>query len=94
MALTIAHPFVSTVPEGSHSGTPGALVGPTEWNASHSVSGTVDASVGARSQLAADAAYYVNSSTGSNSNDGLTGGTAFATLQYAQDHLSNALDGQ
>jgi len=39
-------------------------------------------------QISANAAYFVNASTGSDSNDGLTSGTAFATIQKAVDTVS------
>lgn len=44
-----------------------------------------------RTKLLADFQYYV-STTGSNSNDGLTLLTAFATLQHANDVLTNTID--
>ncbi len=70
MALTVTHPFVSTIPEGSKSGTPGGEVGPVEWNATHTVSGTIGDNL----------TFYVNGSTGSDSNDGLTPATAWKTI--------------
>lgn len=45
----------------------------------------------ARRLLMADATYYVNSATGSDSNPG-TLAEPFATLQYAWDYLSDSLD--
>ncbi|UPT93858.1 hypothetical protein J4G48_0031605 [Bradyrhizobium barranii subsp. apii] len=46
---------------------------------------------GVRTVLTASANYYVNGSTGSDSNDGLSSGAAFATLQKAMDVIA-ALD--
>lgn len=43
------------------------------------------ASLGLREVLAANRTYFVNASTGSDSNAGLTSGTAFATIQKAID---------
>jgi hypothetical protein len=44
-----------------------------------------------RDLLKADRTYYV-STTGSNANDGLTSGTAWATLQFAWDTIAGTLD--
>ncbi|MFK4538036.1 hypothetical protein ABIA00_006219 [Bradyrhizobium ottawaense] len=46
---------------------------------------------GVRTVLTASANYYVNGSTGSDTNDGLSSGAAFATLQKAMDVVA-ALD--
>lgn len=43
MALSVTHAFQSTVAEGATSGTAGGAVGPSEWNAAHTISGTLDA---------------------------------------------------
>jgi len=45
-----------------------------------------------REVLTGNRTYYVNGSTGSNSNDGLGSGTAFATLQYALNVVIGTLD--
>ncbi len=42
MSLVVKHSYVSTVAEGPNSGTPGGLVGPNEWNASHAITGQVN----------------------------------------------------
>lgn len=89
MTLTITHPYVSTIPEGSKSGTPGGEVGPTEWNASHTITGTIDPSIGGRTLLTADASYYVNSSTGNDT----PGPGPYKTLPYAWSYLQGILDG-
>lgn len=44
-----------------------------------------------REYLTADRTYYVDS-TGSNSNNGLTAGMPFATIQYAVDFVANNID--
>lgn len=44
-----------------------------------------------RELLTTNRSYYVNP-TGSNSNDGLTTTTAFQTIQYALDYISNNID--
>lgn len=44
-----------------------------------------------REYLTADRTYYV-ASTGSNSNNGLTAGMPFATIQYAVDFVANNID--
>lgn len=43
-------------------------------------------------KLTANTSFFVNGSTGSDSNDGLTSGTAWATLQHAWNYLSTAVD--
>lgn len=42
MAVTVTHPFVSLVADGGNT----ALVQPSNWNASHTISGTLDVSNG------------------------------------------------
>jgi hypothetical protein len=46
MALTVAHNFTSTTTETTNSGTSGGLgiVGPNEWNANHTVTGSISLS--------------------------------------------------
>lgn len=45
-----------------------------------------------RTVLTSARTYYVNSSTGSNANSGLTTGTAFATIQFAVNTILNNID--
>ncbi len=45
-----------------------------------------------RERLTANRTYYVNASTGSDSNDGLTSGTAFATIAKAYSVIVSTLD--
>lgn len=45
-----------------------------------------------RWQTRAAQTFYVNHASGSNSNDGLTSGSAFATIQYAIDTIEKTLD--
>lgn len=45
-----------------------------------------------RTTLTGATTYYVNQSTGSNSNNGLTTGTAWATLQYAWNTVVQSVD--
>lgn len=47
---------------------------------------------GVRELLAADRTYHVDAVAGSDTNDGLTGGTAFATIQKAVDTVYGTLD--
>jgi len=49
-------------------------------------------SANTRERLTAARNYYVNGSTGSDSNSGLASGTAFATIQKAVDVVSGTLD--
>lgn len=42
MTLSVTHTYVSTVVEDPASGTPGGNVGPTEWNANHTLTGQVN----------------------------------------------------
>lgn len=54
MTFTVAHTFTSTTTDTTSSGTSGGLgiVGPAEWNANHTLSGTLTSS-----QLPTDVAY-------------------------------------
>jgi hypothetical protein len=54
--------------------------------------GKITVSSIAREKLAADRSYYVNVSTGSDSNTGLSSGAAFATIQKAVDIVQYNLD--
>jgi len=45
-----------------------------------------------RTRLTAPLAFYVNAATGNNSNDGLSPGTAFLTMQAASDYIQQRLD--
>ena len=47
---------------------------------------------GLREKLAAPRTYYVNVSTGSDGNSGLSAGAAFATLQRAYNVIASAID--
>jgi len=42
MAVTVTHPFVSAIPDGGDA----TLVRPSNWNATHSISGTLDVANG------------------------------------------------
>jgi hypothetical protein len=42
MALSVTHSYVSSVTETTPSGGAGGTVGPTEWNATHTLSGSTD----------------------------------------------------
>lgn len=46
MTLVITHGFVETVPEDPASGVPGGPVGPSEWNANHTLTGLVSVAQG------------------------------------------------
>lgn len=48
---------------------------------------------GVRASVLKNYTFFVNASTGSDSNNGLSSGSAFATLQHAWDFLSTTLDG-
>jgi hypothetical protein len=53
MALTVAHPLVSAVPDDGVAGE----VGPSEWNADHSLSGTLDIANGGTAATTAATAF-------------------------------------
>jgi hypothetical protein len=42
MAVTVTHPFVSAIPDGADT----TLVRPSNWNATHSISGILDVANG------------------------------------------------
>ncbi len=44
MAITVTHPYVSSVTETTPSGGVGGTIGPTEWNVAHTITGSVDLS--------------------------------------------------
>lgn len=90
MALTVTHGFVSGIADDAKAAAAGEVL-PSHWNATHSITGTVDSSIGARKVLTANAVYFI-SITGSDSNDGLTSGTAWATLTHAMSVISSTLD--
>ena len=46
MAITVTHPFVSAIADGADA----TVVRPSNWNATHSLSGTVDVAVRDASQ--------------------------------------------
>lgn len=46
MTLQVKHSYQSSIGEGGGSGRPGGLIGPTEWNAAHSLTGVADVSQG------------------------------------------------
>src|SRR5262249_10144489 len=54
--------------------------------------GLVALAEGLRETLTANRTYFVNPSTGSDSNAGLTSSTAFATIQKAYDTIAQTLD--
>lgn len=83
MALTVTHAFVSGVADDPKAAAAGEVL-PSHWNATHTVSGTRDI-------LTANRSYFV-SATGSDSNDGLTSGTAWATLTHAATFIGLNID--
>jgi hypothetical protein len=81
MALSITHSTVVVVPDDGTS-----PVGTNEWNAAHTVTGTVGPTVGARELLTAARTYYV-ATTGSDLADGLTALTPCLTTQHVYDDI-------
>lgn len=75
MPLTITHSYVTPKPEGGSDGPPGGLVGSTEWNDDHVVTGFPYQEAGSNLN------FYV-STTGSDSNPG-TQAEPFATIGQA-----------
>src|SRR5712691_5198682 len=53
MGANVLHKYTSTVAEGAGSGTPGGLVGPTEWNDQHQLYLDANAQTGASYTIAA-----------------------------------------
>lgn len=78
MAYTITHPYISSVTETTPSGGVNGRVGPTEWNAIHTITGTPDnvTLVSTSSQT-----WWISAS----GNDASSGSSSapFATLQKA-----------
>lgn len=52
MTLVVTHPYVSSISESTGSGVVGGTIGPTEWNANHTITG-----VASSAQLPTDVAY-------------------------------------
>jgi hypothetical protein len=71
--VTVTHATVAVIPDDGTS-----EVGSDEWNAAHVVTGIAEV-------LTGDRTYYVSRDDGSDSDDGLTAGNAFATIQKAVD---------
>lgn len=92
MTLTITHAFSSPKADNPTAAAAGEIL-PSHWNQGHVIAGTVGPSVGARTLLTVNPTnFYVNNLTGSDSNDGLTLGTAWATLQHFWDTLTSSYD--
>jgi hypothetical protein len=87
MALEITHSYISSNGDPADS----TIIGQTKWNAQHSVSGTLGPDEGVRELLTSNRTYYVSTS-GSDSNNGLTSGTAWATIQFAWDTICRTVD--
>ena len=85
MTLTVKHAFTSAIADDPAASAAGEVL-PSHWNASHVVSGLT-----LRDILTTNRNYFV-SATGSDSNDGLTIGTAWATLQHAMLFIAGNLD--
>lgn len=84
MAVSVTHTFVSSIADNPQAAAAGEVL-PSHWNATHTVSGI-------RTMLSADTNFYV-ASTGSDSNDGLTSGTAQATLAHMVNTIASNYDG-
>lgn len=98
-ALTITHPYVSQIADVGDTSLVRPSDWNDDHTVVADATGTagyyavsagpgqppVWAALTVREQLAANRAYYVNGSTGSDTNNGLTPTTAFATIQHAID---------
>lgn len=82
--VSVTHTFVSGIADDPKAAAAGEVL-PSHWNATHTVTG-------ARTMLSGDTNFYV-ASTGSDSNDGLTSGTAQATLQHMVNTIAANYDG-
>lgn len=70
MTLVVTHAYNSTVAEGVGSGTPGGLVGPTEWNANHTLTGLATVAQGGTGvgSFTANAVLFGGATIGGDSN--------------------------
>ena len=85
MAVTVTHPFVSLVADGGNT----ALVQPTNWNATHSLTGTVDvANGGTGASTAAGAPFALKGANTDLTSVALTTGT-ISTAPSGNNDLVN-----
>src|SRR5690349_5525320 len=85
MTITVKHAFNCNIADDPAAAAKGEVL-ISHWNADHTVTGSLG-----RTLLDANTNYYV-STTGSDSNDGLTVGTAWATLTHAMQYISANID--
>jgi len=83
MAITVTHPFVSAIADGTDT----TVVRPSNWNATHSISGTVDP-VNGGTGIANNAASTLTI-TGSYASTFVVGGAYSYTFPSATDTLVN-----
>lgn len=85
MAVTVTHPFVSAVADGGNT----ALVQPSNWNATHSLAGTVDvANGGTGASTAAGAPFALKGANTDLTSVALTTGT-ISTAPSGNNDLVN-----
>lgn len=85
MAVTVTHPFVSAVADGGNT----ALVQPSNWNATHSLAGTVDvANGGTGASTAAGAPFALKGANTDLTSVALTTGTISA-VPFSDEDIAN-----
>lgn len=63
MTLSVTHSYVSSVGETTPSGGPGGTVGPTEWNANHTIAGVASPGQGGTGITSGTGVTYFSSAT-------------------------------